>query len=220
MRPLVAPRALPLALLSLLLVLCAFPASAAKPYRRGDTVRIQGSVLDAAGQPLAELTVVLVAAKKKLALGSLQRREEGLARVVTQTDSRGHFDFDWEWNPYYNAFRVQAEMTARSDDGPLERRVLERVDLTRRILEGDPVVVSMQIDDASIFRDRQAFLATLGSDDQRDVYEQMGKPDKVDRLELARGEEVAWWYFALGKSYHFLDGRLQDVVEFDPVKPF
>lgn len=213
-------RILPLLALCLLLIAVASPASAAKPYRRGETVRIQGSVVDAAGQPLADLTVVLVAAKKKLALGSLERREEGVARVVTKTDSRGRFDFDWEWNPYYNAFRLQAEMKARTDEGRVERQVLERVDLTRRIRQGDPVVVSLEIDDASGFRDREAFLAGLRSDDQREVYEQMGKPDRVERLELARGEEVAWWYFAIGKSYHFLDGRLQDVMDFDPVKPF
>ncbi|HVR28057.1 MAG TPA: carboxypeptidase-like regulatory domain-containing protein [Thermoanaerobaculia bacterium] len=57
------------------------------------------------------------------------------------------------------------------------------------------------------------------SADQRRIYEEMGKPDRVDRLELSKdAEEVAWWYFERGRSYHFRDGRLEQVVEFDPVK--
>lgn len=56
------------------------------------------------------------------------------------------------------------------------------------------------------------------SADEKRIYEEMGKPDRVDRLELSGGEEeVAWWYFERGRSYHFRAGRLEQVVEFDPV---
>jgi hypothetical protein len=46
----------------------------------------------------------------------------------------------------------------------------------------------------------------------------MGKPDRVDRLEMSGGDEVAWWYFERGKSFHFRDGRLDQVMEFEPVE--
>jgi hypothetical protein len=32
------------------------------------------------------------------------------------------------------------------------------------------------------------------------------------------GDETAWWYFERGKSFHFRGGRLDQVMEFDPVQ--
>ncbi len=72
-------------------------------------------------------------------------------------------------------------------------------------------MVALEVADAGAHRAQQAFTATPHSDDQRRVFEEMGKPDRVDRLEMPGGDEVAWWYFGRGKSFHFRDGRLDQV---------
>jgi hypothetical protein len=61
-------------------------------------------------------------------------------------------------------------------------------------------------------------LASIKSDDERRVYDEMGKPDKVERVVYPGRTEVSWWYFDAGRVYRFQDGRLEQVVPFEPVK--
>jgi hypothetical protein len=180
-------------------------------------------VADPGGAPVEGVSVVLLASHRGFELRSMRRVEEGLARVAATTDAQGRFAIAWTWNPYYDTFRIRAEGTpaapAGSGGGP-NGMVLTEVDLTRRIGEGSPVVVALEVADAAPHRAQPAFTASSHSDDQRRVFEEMGKPDRVDRLEMSGGDEVAWWYFGRGKSFHFRDGRLDQVSEFEPVTGF
>jgi hypothetical protein len=224
--------ALPLWLLAPLVVILAAAATvqSQSPYRRGAPVEISGSVADAAGAPVADVRVVLLAAHRGFALRGLRRVEEGLVRVPTRTDASGQFRLEWRWDPYYDTFRIRAEgiaaaPAAAAGDGGSRPSVLAETDLTRRILEGSPVVVALEVADAGPHREGRlaasgAVAADTQSDDQRRVFGELGKPDRVDRLEMPGGDEVAWWYFARGKSYHFRGGRLDQVMEFDPVQGF
>jgi hypothetical protein len=149
----------------------------------------------------------------------MRKVEEGLVRVPATTDDHGRFAIEWTWNPYYDTFRVRVEGTAAQSGGSAPvRAVLTEVDLTRRIVEGSPVVVSLEVPHAGPHRTAKTFDETAHSDDQRRVFEEMGKPDRVDGLDLAGGDEEAWWYFERGKSYHFRAGRLDQVSEFEPLK--
>jgi hypothetical protein len=67
------------------------------------------------------------------------------------------------------------------------------------------------------FRD---FLASVKSADEQRVYQEMGKPDRVERVQYPGSVEVSWWYFEAGRAYRFRDGRLEQVVPFDPVRGF
>ena len=191
------------------------------PYRRGETIEIEGTVADATGVPAEGVTVVLLASRRSYELRSLRRVEEGLVRVAATTDAQGGFTIEWTWDPYYDTFRIRAEGSpatpAGSGGGGV---VLTELDMTRRIGEGSPVVVALEVAGAGAHRALQAFTATPHSDDQKRVFEEMGKPDRVDRLEMSGGDEVAWWYFGRGKSFHFRDGRLDQVSEFEPVTGF
>ena len=167
--------------------------------------------------------MVLLASHRGFELRSLRRVEEGLVRVAATTDAQGRFAIEWSWNPYYDTFRIRAEGGPGSPAGAgsgAQRGVLTEVDLTRRIGEGSPVVVALEVADAGPHRELQASTAAPHSDDERRVFDEMGKPDRVDRLEMPGGEEVAWWYFDRGKSFHFRDGRLDQVSEFEPVTGF
>jgi hypothetical protein len=46
----------------------------------------------------------------------------------------------------------------------------------------------------------------------------MGKPDRIRNVQYPRHLESSWWYFESGRVYRFRDGRLEQVVPFDPVR--
>jgi hypothetical protein len=190
-----------------------------EPYKKGETITIEGTVTDASGGAVEGMTVALLASHRKFELPSFRRVEEGLLRVPTTTDSRGGFAIEWTWNPYYDIFRVRAEGDAAAEAGAgAGPAVLAEVDLTERIEDGSPVVVALEVADAGPHRAALAFEAAPLSDDQKRVFGELGKPDRVDRLDMTGGDEVTWWYFGLGKSYHFRAGRLDQVSEFEPLK--
>jgi hypothetical protein len=67
-------------------------------------------------------------------------------------------------------------------------------------------------------RRTEAEPSSLGStDDERRILNEMGRPDQVDSHQRLAGIETSWWYFEDGKVYHFLDGKLGQVMHFDPV---
>ena len=62
---------------------------------------------------------------------------------------------------------------------------MARQDLSERIRGGSPVVVTLTVDDAGVLASHREFLDGLRGDDQRKLYEEMGRPARVDRTELA-----------------------------------
>jgi hypothetical protein len=190
------------------------PAGARSDYRdRGETVEVVGTVTNLSGAPVPDMQVVLLATHTGFNLRSMRRAEEGLVRLKTKTDAQGRFRLDWSWHPYYDTFRIRTEVAGSAAGSGLPPGVLTEVDISRRMLDASPVVVALEVDWAGA-----PGSAASQSDDQRRVYEEMGNPDRVDRLELPGGDEVAWWYFERGRSYHFRDGGLDQVMEFEPVK--
>jgi hypothetical protein len=201
----------------------AFPA-AGTAYSEGEEIQFTGLVVDAAGRPVPQATVLLEAFRVQWSFHGLNRADRGRVAVdgVTrrvQTDDAGRFTLDWTWHDYYNRFELAAGVMLREPGG--ERfRELARVDLGRRVDEGSPVVTTLTIADAALVAAAHAFAAALETNDERRVYEQLGQPEQVATFERPDYQETTWWYFRLGKAYRFEDGRLVQVVPFDPVEPF
>ena len=61
-------------------------------------------------------------------------------------------------------------------------------------------------------------IASVKSDDEHRVYDEMGKPDEVKMVRYPDSVESTWWYFDRGRAYRFRDGHLEQVIPFDPVK--
>lgn len=199
-------------------------AAARTPYAEGERIQVTGTVTDPSGRPVPGATVVLEVSRVEWSLSALNRQERGRAivdgtSVRGESDTAGRFVLDWTWHDYYNRFELAAGVTLQGPDGSRFRE-LARVDLDRRIREGSPVVTSLTIDEPTRVTAVDRFAVALRTEDERRVYEQIGTPERVATFDRPDVQEVTWWYFGLGKAYRFEDGRLVQVVPFDPVEPF
>lgn len=209
-----------LALILLAAGTLATPLAAARAtYVEGQSIEVRGVVTDGKGVPLPEITVTLEASRSGLDFRWLRRVQRDLVRFSTVSNARGEFSLSFPWSRYYNRYELVAGVTLRKADGE-HLEVFERVDLSGRIGHGSPVVATLAVADTRFLDSLREFVAGLGSDDERQVYNTMGKPDAVDRLIAGPQLTETWWYYEAGKSYRFADGRLAQVETFDPVRRF
>lgn len=205
-------------LLSILIL--SSPLSAAfkkKAYADGTEVAVTGIVTDATGKPVAGLTLVLEGSRKAFKIKKLRRQKENPVRISTETNAKGEYSLSWQWHHYYNHFELRAGVPVRRPGGKQDLEVLASLELSQRMRQGTPVVASLTVPDRGFFDKMQTFLASIDTSDERNVFEELGKPDKVDTIEFPDRQEVSWWYFKQGKTYRFRDGKLDEVVDFDPI---
>lgn len=213
-----SPRTLGAAALVVLAVglIAARPAAAA-PYERGAKVEVTGLVTGPDGSPLGDLRVVLEVQRLAFSLRERQRTVRDTRRIAASTDAQGQFSLSFPWDSYYNHYELVVGMPVRKPGG--ERlEVLERVDLTRRIEAGSPVVAAVVVENAGFVAKLRQFVAQVQSDDEQRVYAEMGKPDEVKVVEYPDHREASWWFFDSGRVYRFRDGRLTQITPFDPVR--
>lgn len=208
-----------LAFVPLAFVLLTFtpkPAFAEK-LAKGEKVEFTGLVTGADGQPLAGVTVQLEAIRKKFRARRLRQEKVDTFLVSSVTTDRGEYSIHWPWNDYYNRYELIVTMPVRNSKGD-SLHELQRVDITEQAKAGSPVVSTLVVHDTTFLYTLRRFLASLDSSDENRIYQELGNPDKVEELE--GGQEVSWWYFETGKVYRFSQGKLKDIVPFDPVKKF
>lgn len=205
----------------LVAALCASaPARAKKtPYVRGETVVFTGTVTDGAGDPVADLEVVLEASRHSYDYLRFKRRTPVTRETRSSTSSDGSFEIRWPWAKGFNRFELHFGITVAGPGGGTFH-VLHKEDLSKRIHLGSPVVTTAQIEDTSFLESFRDFLAGLVTADQERVYREAGKPDKVRERVSATHTEIDWWYFDFGKVYRFRDGKLIEVEDFTPLEPF
>lgn len=191
----------------------------AGPYPEGEFIEIAGVVTDSEGLPIPDLTVALEASRKAFSVTKMKSTERDRTRISTETDSTGQYTLRWRWVDYYNEFELQVGVPERAGEDA-ELQVLESVDLSKRIRSGSPIVTNVTVADRRYADTVRDFSASIDSDDERRIYAEMGNPDRVQRILATDHEEVSWWYFQSGKAYRFKDGVLEQVVHFEPIKPF
>jgi len=203
------------------IAIAATPA-AATPYNDNERVQFTGVVSDPAGKPVPGAQVVVEVSRRYLSLRQLRRAEKDARRVGASTNAQGEYSIEWPWDGYFNHFQLLAGVSVRhGKEEHLE--VLESEDVTERVLAGSPVVSPIEIHDRGVVDRVRDFVASVRSEDQRRVYEEMGVPEDVKRVSYAGRQqetEVSWWYFEAGRVYRFRDGRLDQVERFDPVQRF
>ena len=210
-------RRLMLAPLSLCMVLAVvLPAFAAR-YEQGERVQVTGIVTSRNGQPLQGIRVSLEASRSYFSLRQLRKTAaDDVRRVSTLTNAKGEYTVEWPWDSYFNHFELVSGVPVRK--GKQDRvEELAREDVTKRLLAGSPVVVSPVIENTKFLDSLNQFLAMVRSADEQRTYAEMGRPDRVQRLQYPDHVEDSWWYFESGRVYRFRDGRLEQVVPFTPV---
>ena len=189
------------------------------PYAEGEFIELAGAVTDAEGLPIPDLSVTLEASRKAFSVAKMKNTERDRTMVTTQTDSTGQYSLKWRWVDYYNNFELQVGLPDRTgEEGELQ--VFERVDLSKRIRSGSPVVTNVTVTERRYLDTLRDFNTSVDTEDERRILEEMGNPDRVQRIVSTDHEEVSWWYFQSGKAYRFEDGVLQQVVHFEPIQPF
>jgi hypothetical protein len=212
------------ALTGLLYLLAALaPASAAARYDQGQRIQVTGVVADSQGQPLKDLRVVLEVSRTYFSMRNLRRTADpDVRRVSATTDARGNYTVEWPWDNYFNHFElvVGVPVHSRLANGRSGETVQElaRQEITRRVEAGSPAVVAVTVESRVFLDNLRQFLASIKTDDQRKVYQEMGKPDRVRNVQYPGYLESSWWYFEAGRVYRFRDGRLEQVTPFDPVR--
>lgn len=205
--------------LAVALLAATVPAAAAPVHKQGEKVELTGVVTDGNGTPLPGVKVVLTAARRYFSLRHLKRRDQETRRLTAVTDPRGEYTLEWPWDRAFNHFELGAAMEVNQGGKPT-LHFLRRADISRKIEEKGPVVTALVIQDRGFYDAFNTFLKGLDTDDERHVYDDMGYPDEIKRVEYADRTEVSWWYFESGKMYRFRNGALEQVVPFDPVKRF
>ncbi|HXO27897.1 MAG TPA: hypothetical protein VOA80_11165 [Thermoanaerobaculia bacterium] len=199
----------------------AMPA-AATPYNDNERLQFTGVVSDPAGKPVPGVQVVVEVSRRYLSLRQLRRADKDVRRIGARSNTQGEYSIEWPWDGYFNHFQLLAGVSVRH--GKEERlEVLASEDVTERVLAGSPVVSPIVIHDRGVVDRLRDFVASVRSEDERRVYEEMGVPEDVKRVSYAgrqQENEVSWWYFEAGKVYRFRDGRLDQVEHFDPVQRF
>ena len=186
-------------------------------HERDDEILVSGQVIDASGAGVAGAAVELHGTHLGFSLRDFRIKHRGSRIVEAETDSSGSFELRWRWHPYYNRFDLVAGVRLGPPKDEQELLVLGRTDISRRMQQEGQIVATVEIADASPVASMREFLSQLDSADQRQVYQETGKPDKVRHTALATGTETSWWYFELGKVYRFRDGETESVEHFQPI---
>ncbi len=210
------------ALLGLLCLLAAgplaAPAAAAAHYDQGQRIQVTGVVADSQGQPLKDLRVVLEVSRTYFSMRNLRRTADpDVRKVSATTDARGNYTIEWPWDSYFNHFEVAVGVPVHTRAGETIQE-LARQEITRRVEAGSPAVVAVTVESRVFLDNLRQFLASIRTDDQRKVYQEMGKPDRVRNVQYPNYLESSWWYFESGRVYRFRDGHLEQVTPFDPVR--
>lgn len=187
-------------------------------------IEIRGTVTDAQGNALPQVTVVFEAAREGLSLRSVRELRMDRGRTDERravTDPRGIYTLDWPWDPFFNRFEVRVELPVRGPDGE-RMEVLARRQLPDIGEATSPVIANLTVEQAALIAQLKQFLARLDTPSERQIYQRLGKPDRVERTEYEGGERVdaAWWYFRVGKVFYFRSGELVEERSFQPVRPF
>lgn len=205
-----------------LLVAGSLTAAAAARYDQGQRIQVTGVVTDSQGQPINNIRVVLEVSRTYFSMRELRRTaDKDVRRVSATTDARGNYTVEWPWDSYFNHFELVAGVPVhrRLESGQTGETVQElaRQDVTRRVEAGTPAVVGVTVENRQFLDNLRQFLASIQTDDQRKIYQEMGKPDRIRNVQYPSHLESSWWYFESGRVYRFRDGRLEQITPFDPV---
>lgn len=213
-----APRLLALAAL---LALATAPAAEARKSKiaRGTEMRLSGVVTGPDGTVVGDVRVMLESSTWEFRVLKMRRERQETHWLATRSNARGEYTLRWPWSGDHNRFFLVVAVPMRNAEGDYMHELL-REEITERVQLGSPVVVPLVLPELDVLTAFRAFEAELDSDDEKEIYQREGRPDRVHTAPGPEGSETTWWYFEAGKLYRFRDGDLVTTEPFDPVREF
>lgn len=208
---------LSVALATAFLVAGGDPAVAKKRFADGTVVQFTGNVIDPQGDPIADVEVQLEASRKSFSVSRFKRLLYSPRIVTARTDQFGTYTIDWPWHRYYNHFTISAVVPIPQPGESAKAEILTSVNVTDRVRRGSPIVTPLELESTELLMAMRELESSIDTNDERRVYREQGKPDRVATTDYPDHQAQAWWYFELGTVYRFVDGRLLEVETFDPV---
>ncbi len=205
--------------LALVVTVCLSAPVTAGPYAEGEYIEIAGTVADSSGMPVPDVHVFFQASKKAFSVTRFGNTVRDQVELETRTDPHGQFTFSWRWVDYYNHYQILVVVPRRAASGD-SFEILAQLEISKRIRKGSPVVVALTVPEGEFLDSLRDFLASVDTEDERNVYDEMGNPDRIQTIEYPDYDEISWWYFRAGRAYRFREGNLEQVVHFEPIAPF
>lgn len=198
-------------------LLLSAPAFAQRYFPKGQTVVFAGAVTDAEGRPLGGVTVLLELVHSRFHILAMERKVEGPVQIPATTGEDGRYRLEWDYDPYHNVIGLAVALPVNRA-GVEDFEILLRRDVTSKLTAGEAALdVPLVIEEPGYLLWLQSYLAGEASEDEKRLFRELGKPDRLDREERRGRLETGWWYFEEGKVYRFEDGRLERVIPFEPV---
>jgi hypothetical protein len=201
---------------ALVVCLWAAAAGAAEPQPATEVV-IHGTVVDAAGKPLAGYPVRLIKTKTTLNLlhFSTGSRHEDYAR--TETDAEGRFELKALPDPKFDYFYLRFYDPKTFD--PVRYSVPADVNITKSFKSKTDVQADALIRDHPDWAKVQSMVAEFGPDSNRGkILRSLGLPEKRQAFPETPGKEY-WWYYAKGLCYQLQGDQVLNKRTFEPVLP-
>lgn len=192
----------------------------ARAFRKGERITITGRLLAPDDRPLAGVTVLLELRRTTSTLLGLKPKTEEPVQIPSTTGPGGEISIGWSFDPFYDSIGLAVALPVQRE-GREDFEIFERRDITPAIAQGlSPVAVDLVLERPGYLEWLRLYLEGKASTDEVKVFREQGRPDRVDR-ELRRGGvvEMGWWYFAKGQCYRFKNGRLDQVIPFEPLSP-
>ena len=186
------------------------PAEAQR--KDGDVVKVSGQILDDEGVPVSGVSVLLEATRTTYSWLKRKKETEPPLQQIGQVDAEGRFEIPWSWHRRYNAFALTVAMEVTRGGQP-DYEILHRQDLTTEMTGGAPVHVFITLKEAGYVRWLESYIAGQATEDEEQVFGDNGRPDRIK----VDDRESSWWYFTAGKVIRFRDGKLDQVIHFDPM---
>lgn len=203
-------------------LLATFAVRAEEPersFRKGERITIAGRLTTPDARPLAGVTVLLELRRRTAGVFGLNPKTEGPVQIPTTTGPGGEFSIDWSFDPHYDSVALAVALPIRIE-GREDFEIFDRREIGPALAHGSsPLVVDLVLEHPGYLEWLRLYLDGKASPEEAKVFREVGRPERVDR-ELRRGKvEMGWWYFDKGKCYRFKDGRLDQVIPFEPI-PF
>lgn len=191
----------------------------AHAFRKGERIKISGRLTTPDERPLVGVAVLLELRRTKTGVFGRKPASEEPVQIPATTGPGGEFSIDWSFDPYYDKVELAVALPVQKE-GREDFEIFDRRDLGLALAHGrSPIAVDLVLERPGYLEWLRLFLDGEASAEETKVFREHGRPDRVDREQRRGALETAWWYFEQGKCYRFKEGRLDQIIPFEPVLP-